>query len=232
MCITKINRRAVGKEAFTLLELLIAMSILAIAMTVAYATFSTVITAWKRGTALTDNLHHGDFVIEQLAMALRSTYYPDTKGQAPAYGFVHEDNGDGTGGKSDVISWVKLGTALVGDDCIFAGSPHRTEFTVERDDEGEGVATMKAWRILGQTEDFDPEEMESTILAKRIVGFNCRAAHELIEGEIDWIDEWDHTNQLPAAIEVTLYVDAMDKGKDPVEMKRVIGVPVAPLAWR
>ncbi len=229
MCTIRISR--CGAKGFTLLELLIAMSILAVAMTVAYMTFSTVVTAWKRGTTLTDNLHHGDFVIEQLVMAVRSAYYPDAKGPSPAYGFIHEDNGDGKGGESDVISWVKLGTALVGEDCKFAGSPHRTEFLIHKD-EDESFAAVKAWRILGQAEDFDPEDLEPIILAKKVVGFNCRVAYEVKEGEIEWLDDWDHTNRLPSAVEVTLYVDAMDKDKELIEMKRVIGIPVAPLAWR
>ena len=59
-------------------------------------------------------------MLDNLTMALRSAYFPDGGGKG--YGFFLEDSGDGPAA-SDVISWVKLGSALVGRHSQMADSP-------------------------------------------------------------------------------------------------------------
>jgi len=134
-----------GAIGFTLLEILFAVTILSLVSTVTFMTFSAATSAWQRGTTLADNLHHGDYVIQQLVMGLRSAYYPDgTKGAgAPEYGFWHEDNGEGENAE-DEICWVKLGGALVGRDSSFAETPHRVRFLLEDDEDGDSAAAVVA----------------------------------------------------------------------------------------
>ena len=50
--------------------------------------------------------------------------------------------------------------------------------------------------------------------------------------EIEWLDEWEYTNKLPTVVELTLYLQPMKEGDEPVEVKRIIGIPVAELGWR
>lgn len=224
------QRRCRRSDGFTLLEVLLAVAILSLVSTVTYFTFSTVVTGWRRGQALVDHLHHGDFVIEQLTMALRSAYFPDTGGKSTGYGFILEGNGS----DGDRISWVKLGSAMVGKDCPFAGTPHRVEFFVDQNEEGESVAAVKAWRLDGQQEDFDPDhDVEPVFLSRQVSGFNCRTIMEDDvddEGDIDWQDEWDYTNDLPLAVEITLFLAPIDEGEDHVELSRIVEIPVAYLS--
>jgi len=225
-------RKPVRGAGFTLLEILLAVTIMAIVSSVTFMTFSAATSAWQKGTALVDSLHHGDYVIEQLVMGLRSAYFPDVKGGDAEYGFVHEDNGDGATAE-DTISWVKLGGALIGRESPFAETPHRIRFYLSDDEDGDRAATVQAWRLQGQPDDFDPEEVEPVFLSKRVVGFNCRMAWELDDdGKIDWLDEWEETNRIPTVVEVSLYVEPVEKGGDPVELKRVVGLRVGALAWQ
>jgi len=230
-----VSERHAAQSAFTLLELLLAVAILAAVSTLTFMSFGTVTSAWKRGMALSDDLHHGDYVIEQLVMGLRSAYQPDTQADAkqePAgYGFVLEDDGDDAYA-SDTISWVKLGSSLIGKDSPFAASPHRVKFWVEENERGDRSATILAWRLLGQPDDFDPEELEPVYLASHIVGFNCRCADEPESGtleigdELEWEDEWEDTNRVPPLIELTLHLEPLDEDRDPVEIKRIVTVPI------
>lgn len=219
-------------HGFTLLEILLAVTIMAIVTTVTFMTFSAATTAWQRGTALVDSLHHGDYVIQQLVMGVRSAYYPETGGDSK-YGFLHEDNGEGPTAE-DRISWVKLGGAMIGRDSVIAETPHRVEFFLADDEDGDRAAAVKAWRIQGQLEDFDPEDdVDPVFLSKRIVGFNCRMAWELDDdGEIDWLDEWEETNKIPTVVEISLYVTPPTEDEEPIEVKRVIGLRVGALAWQ
>ena len=219
------------RRGFTLLELMLAVSILAAVTTVTYLTFSTVSQAWQRGLALTESIHHGDFVIEQIVLGLRSSYFPETGGDGSEFGFQHEDGGEGWA-DADTISWVKIGSALIGKEAPYAGSPHRVKLTLEDDDEGRTAVAVRSWRVKGQPEDFDPEEVEPVFLSTRIEGFNCRAAYQIIDDEIDWMDEWEHTNKLPTVVEITLYLEPLEEGGEPVEVRRLLGIRAAVLCWR
>ena len=58
---------------FTLLEILVAMVILTVAMSIAYSAFSGTIRGWKRGIEVIDGIKHGDFAMTQLVAALNRT---------------------------------------------------------------------------------------------------------------------------------------------------------------
>ena len=226
-CIWKTNRKSDG---FTLVEILLALTIMAVVCAVTYMTFSVTSTAWKKGMAMSDDLHHGDFAIEQLVMALRSAYYPQAGGGNGMYGFQMKNNGDGED-SSDVISWVKLGSSLVGSDCPFSESPHRVQFWVGTDNNGESCAAVRAWQLQGQAEDFDPEKIPPQFISKEITGFNCRVSYRKVNDEVEWLDEWEDalTNKLPTMVEVTLYMKPLSDGEKSVEIKRVVTIPVAPV---
>lgn len=222
-------RRADG---FTLLEILFAVSIMSIAAVVTFMTFSAATTAWRRGTELVDRLHHGDFVMHQLVIALRSAYFPSGSRDSAEYGFRHIDDGDGPSAR-DEISWVKIGGALVGRGERYVESPHRVRFFVTDDEDGDPAAAVVSWRVAGQPDDFDEEDLEPVLLSRRVQGFNCRAAWTLdSDDEIDWEDEWSYTNRLPTMLELTLYVDPVEPGDDPVEMKRIVGIRTAEQIWQ
>ena len=222
-----------GRRAFTLLELLLAVAILAVVGSVTFVTFSAATIAWRRGMAMTDRIHHADFVIEQFVAAMRSAYYPDS-GVDSTYGMWFRDNGDGAHA-ADMVSWVKIGHALVGRDASYAGGPHRVKIEMDKNDGGEDVIAIRAWGLLSQVEDFDPEELEPMIMAMKVTGLNYRfqdpEQDDEDQTEIEWIDEWEETNRIPLAVEMTVYMEALDEGEDAVEIKRIVELPLGPLAW-
>ncbi|MFC1452863.1 prepilin-type N-terminal cleavage/methylation domain-containing protein [Verrucomicrobiota bacterium] len=218
-------------KGFTLVELLLALAILAGASAVTYMSFSAGILAWKKGLALSDSLSHADFIMEQLVMGLRSAYFPEGNSRDDRYGFWLEDNGDGSR-SGDEISWVKLGSALVGEECTFLGVPHRVRLTIEPDEDGEDAVAVRAWRVLGQVEDFEPNDVEPIFLSRGVTGFNCRPRdpedEDYDDAEFEWMDEWEDTNKIPTFVEVSIFMEPLDDGEDPVEVKRIVEIPVAP----
>ena len=217
-------------NGFTLLELMLAITILSLVATVTYMTFATVIKAWSRGSQLTEELHRGDFVVEQIMLGLRSAYYPESNQKDSKYGFWMEDNGDDESAEDD-ISWVALGSALIGKENVYFGSPHRIRVTIEDDEDGETGVAIRSWRVKGQDEDFEPEDIEPVFLSTRMVGMNCRVAYEMEDDELDWLDEWEETNRVPKYVELTLYMEPLDSSEDAVELKRVVKISAGDLCW-
>lgn len=173
-------------------------------------------------------------------MGLRSAFYPDNgKTVSPAYGFQMDDVGGETEPR-DVLRWVKIGSALVGADAPYAGTPHRVEASVraadEQGDPDEVGLAVRSWRLDLQPEDFKPEEVKPVFLSSRILGLNCRMLDPQMDAadeELQWLDTWegDLTNRLPRAVELTLLLPPPQAGGEPVAIRRIVELPLAELSW-
>ena len=220
-----------AQAGFTLLELLLALSIMVMATTVAFLTFSTVSRAWQRGQRLTDFLNEGDLVMEQIVAGLRSAYFPDSARGTMSYGFWLDDEGGGDMAE-DGISWVKLGDALLDPHAPESRAPHRIRLTFEQDDRGRPALAIRAWRPYAQPDDFDPEKLDPMFLSTRVVGLDCEIATNAVEEKLEWETDWEETNRLPAAIKITLYIEPLEDGDKPTTITRAVGIPIAPLSWQ
>lgn len=209
MCISK------NSSAFTLVELMLAISILGVIIGVVASTFHVGVTAWRAGTSAADSVHRADAVMEQVYMALRSSYYPESSSPQYKYGFVHTDDGGDLPHSSDRISWVKLGNALIGEDTPYAGVPHRVElFIGDSSEEYVPGLYVRSWRLDGQEEDFDPDEDVTPVLISREVsGFDCKVLDpdESLEDmqdcdDLPWIDDWEDTNRIPESVLISMSV--------------------------
>jgi prepilin-type N-terminal cleavage/methylation domain-containing protein len=241
---------------FTLVELLVAVALLGMAMAMTFTTFYSVSKAWQRGTAMADDLDHGEYVMEQIACGLRSAFYPPSGGTTSSnsvntnaantsinaisatsslgggYGFVLEDHGNGVGAE-DVISWVKTGTALLGlNDPLYKGL-HRVRLSIEDNGDAGSAVAVRAWRPYANSINFDPMQIIPHFVSGKVVGLDCRVAKQMKDNNWDWTDTWENeaTNCLPLAVEVTLYLEPLDRNEPPVELRRTIEIPVAPLSW-
>ncbi len=247
-----------SRAAFTLLEMLVAVALLSMAMTMILTTFYSVTRAWQRGNAVAGSLDHGDYLMLQVVGGMRSAYYPQpgssaraqtpapaatndaaTNGAAtnaapaaPYYGFTLEDDGDSPDSQ-DVISWVKTGPELLMLDDPLARGLHRVRLSVEEGPGGRPAVAVRAWRPYGNPITFDPLEQEPHFISSTVLGLNCRVAWELEDGQWDWLDEWEDelTNCLPLAVEITVFMEAPDPGEPPVELQRTFELPAGPLSW-
>lgn len=220
------------RHAFTLVEVLIALTLLGLLTAMLFTSFNTVVRAWESGRSAIDATNHADYLLEQLSAALRSAYYP---GSGEQYGLIFVDDGDDPR-SHDLIEWTKVGAALVGEDADFADIPHRVRVTVtEPDAPFPGGFTIRAWRQGLQLDAFDPDrDTVELSLSPKVVGFNCRLLDpdtaRTADDELNWIDEWTKTNTLPTALELTLWMEGAEKDADPIEAKRIVELPMGALS--
>lgn len=233
------HRRTVLRAGFTLVEVLLAVGLMAVVSTVAFLSYDGAVRAWRAGQEMSASLHQSDFVMDQLAMGLRSASWRGAP--ATGYGFNLKDDGEGPEAR-DSISWVKLGTALVGVDASYAGMPHAVEVSIRDVEDARGTVrhglAVRAWRLDLQQKDFDADKVPCILLSTRVIGFNCRVldpvqplATETGRPDLKWADEWLDTNKLPYAVELTLYVTPPEKDKEPVAIKRIVRLPMAAQSW-
>ena len=223
-------------DGVTLIELLLSVAILGVISVVVAMTLSVGVEAWRAGTSLADEARHADAVMEQVVMALKSAYYPESKDATYEYGFTHEDGGESPKAE-DRVSWVKIGNSLIGEDAPWAGSAHRVELFLNTGDSDDGPGLyVKAWQLVGLAEDFDPEEdVVPLLISDQVISFDCRMKdpdYAEIPGEpYEWLDEWTASNRLPTHVEVTLAIQPLKPKDEPLEYVRLFELPMAALSW-
>ena len=211
------------RTGFTLLELMVAMVILTIAMSIAFQAFSGTVRGWKRGTEVIDGIKHGDFAMKQLVSALNSTIYFHSPRKTYAFKF---DKVSSFGLPADEISFVTSSGSFMPPDSVFAKGPHRVELFIDDDDYGRPALFAIAMPAIADDEEFEDEYDADPILVTRAV-----QGMEILfwdEEQEDWTEEWEEENAVPERILLTIFVVSEDEDEEPIEFTRVIEIPVAP----
>jgi prepilin-type N-terminal cleavage/methylation domain-containing protein len=198
------------KSAFTLIELILAISLLATITVTAYLCLSTATRTWRVGVEAADAVNHGDYIMEQILMGLRSAYYPEVgtvDGSAGQYGMQLVNDGDEESAR-DSLTWVKLGSALVGADSEVANTPHKVVLSIigkgesENEDLDAGGLVLKSWRMSALPEDFDPDDenfVKPLLLMPGVVGLNFRVFNpkdNLEEGKLPGVPDEESSFEL------------------------------------
>jgi len=227
------------KRGFTMLELLMAVTLLGIMSVIVLMTFNTVISNWMHSVTYVDRMQHADYALQQVISGLRSAYYPSTGKQDGTYGFMLLDNGDGEDyDSSDTIQWTKLGSAVVGSRSVLSETPHTVALWVqdEKSDEEPAGLWVRAWRTELQPDEFDPSDEEYVkpyLLVKQVRGFNCRVIKkpsEMYDSDdiLDWKDEWSgaDSNSIPYMVELTFKLDPVEEDGEPITVRRRVELPL------
>ena len=226
------------RRGFTMVEILLAVMILAIMTIVSTLVFHTVVRNWTLSTEMADNMQRVDYVTAQVVYALRSAYFPMGGQTSNADGFMLLDHNErNEPDESDVISWTKLGPSIVGRNSRFAHSPHRVELFVrsEKDANEEEPAGLVA-RVIGEDkfrpDDFDEDDKTNWdwfLLGPQVQGFNCRVLDKdepFKSGMANWQDTWDTSNSIPRRVQLTFWMKPIDDDKEPYPIVRVVEIPL------
>ena len=136
---------------FTLLELMAAMVLLTIAMSIAFEAFSGTIRGWKRGTEVVEGIKHGEFAMNQLAAALNSTIYFNNPRKSYAF---EMEKGTVNSLPADTISFVTASGAFMPEGSPLQHGPHRLELFID-DDEVANENWMAAYLAMLDQHDCD-----------------------------------------------------------------------------
>jgi len=211
-------------SAFTLIEILIALTIMSLAMSVVIAAFVATLRGWHRGTDLIDKLHHGDFVMEQLVSATRSAAFFHNR--PDKFGFWLDDQEDGEY-PTDEISFVTSGKSFLPRESIFANGMHRIFIGIEDNEDNEPAVAIRVMPHLANLENW--EDRDGMFVSSTVKGLQCRVYNMQDE---EWQEEWEDTNAVPSLVEYTLFMDPLEDDDKPVTISRVVEIPVSPVVGR
>lgn len=210
------------RHGFTLLELLVAMVILVVALSIAFQAFSGTVLGWKRGMEVLDGITHGDFAITQLESALNSTIFFKNKRKTYAFKFKKDTVG---GLPGDRISFVTSSGAFMPYNSPFAKGPHRLNLFIDDDKDGPALFATALPAIANDEEVEKKYDAEPMLISRDVQGLEILVWDAEKE---DWTDLWEPENSIPERIRLTIFVAPSDSEKnDPIKFQRIMEIPVA-----
>lgn len=188
------------RHGFTMIEMLLATMLVGVLTALSVMTFHAVTNGWQVSTDYLDKIQRTDYALNQLVIALRSSYYPETANEE--YGFYDPYDREGNRpSDSDIIEWTKKGSALIGSENAMADSVHKVRVMVleEGDTEDGDDDKFEKFRfrepikktglyarafvdpgLASKTTQKDNQEyyQQPTLIADGVVGFRCRTIKE------------------------------------------------------
>ncbi|TAN38581.1 MAG: prepilin-type N-terminal cleavage/methylation domain-containing protein [Verrucomicrobia bacterium] len=212
-----------GRAGFTLLEVLVALTILVTVMAIVGAAMVTTINGWDRGQRALEGLRRGEHVMDQLANALRSTAGGGASTKQGIYSFQISNSDDNP--PAGTMSWVTGSAAFLPPGSPLAYGLHRISLGIEQTDAGRPALVVRAWPYLVTDAD-QIDAAEPGFIAPEVSGLACRVFDYQVQ---DWQTAWTSSNALPALVEITLYVnnDASNAPTaEPLVLQRLIEMPL------
>jgi general secretion pathway protein J len=214
------GRTGLTRRGFTLLEMLVALAIIAVLAGALYASLRTGLQAQQRAEASVAPARTAMLALEMVGVSLESAP-PPTGVLAGA--FIGEDETEEGG---DVVSFFAAGGAAAAE----RAGIRKIEIAL-RADERETGRKMLVRRVTANLLAPKTPEPAEEVLCRDVLGLNLR----YFDGT-DWVDSWDSTtrdNTLPFAVEATLRIrTAATRWAEAGQygLRRVFELPCARLA--
>ena len=199
------------QKGFTLLELILSISILSLVLVTIYGTLSMGSRTWEKGERDIEKIQRERVVMNLLAREIKSTFpYKVTPSELDTHKEFYAFDG-----KKDSISFVSS-VPLKGE----KGGLSWLTFWVE-DDEGLVVVERDALRadIFKERDALDKDAMEvldPQVTAIRFDYYKLKSGKTEGEGEGEWEEKWDAEKEktLPNAVRVQLTFEEEGSGED------------------
>jgi general secretion pathway protein J len=207
-----------GRAGFTLIEILLAVAILAVVLVMVFSSFNQTSTLAQRVEGVSEEYQGARIALVKLTEELNSAYGFSAAGAA---GFTGTDNLGPDGLDADALDFDTMARATPEGR---PGSYHSHVYYRVEDDkllhqeipaeqEGEGAVAPPEWPLV-----------------EDLAGFRLR----YLTKAGDWVDSWggdDGQQGLPRAVEVTLFFPAEGAQADPdrdgyLSLKEVVRVPM------
>jgi prepilin-type N-terminal cleavage/methylation domain-containing protein len=208
-------------RAFTLLEVLVALTIFSLVLSLLYGSWRILIQSNAAGLRIAANAHRTRMTIQTIEEALNSAVFFNAN--ARHYAFIAE--GDST---YSALSFVShLAPSFPGSGRFDGEKVRRVSFTVEPDENGSNALMLYQNSLLDQVG--ETAEAYPILLARDVSLFEVMFL-DTRRGE--FMAEWRQTNSLPPLVRVTVGFGQKSRfSKEPNDVvTRIIRIPSAGVA--
>jgi len=204
------NRRAFSEKGFTLVEILIAISILAILMTSVYGIFSSISLVRERLDSDSADFHRARVLFDRMGRELRGAYFQQRDRHLVFSGKTTDDGSIELELTTTAVSPLsKTGAGLA-----------RVHYLLGEDQEGQDQG-----QVLQRSEYpvYEAADEEAAGMMRLIPGVEAMAIRYYANGQ--WKTAWDaRESGLPEMVEIELQLRSTD-GKEPVRFISAFEVP-------
>jgi prepilin-type N-terminal cleavage/methylation domain-containing protein len=203
---------------FTLLEILLAITILGMISLAIYSTWAAGLAGWKRSATISESLQRERIVMDTLVELTKSAV------------FFKNDNGlyDITGTRDSktgtTITFVTGSDLLLPPTEATAAGMRRVSIAMYRDQWGRPFLGISNTPAL---ESEDAPEPVVHALSTQVRGFGVRYRDPR---SLAWVEQWEESSLIPSAIEYTVAFGPNDGRTPPVVVTRAVELPTAPFA--
>ena len=205
--------------AFTLLEVMLAVTILGLVIGAITATWQAGLSGWRRSASVSDSFQRERVVMGTLEDLTKSIIYAPSKDTLYDINFEHDQQA------GDSVSFVTGSDMLLPPAEVMVAGLRRVTVALQRDPRNRpflGIANAPAL----QPDEGTPESVWH-VLSADVCGFGVRFRNPR---DGSWVDKWDEANLIPSAIEYTVAFGANDGRTPPVVVTRAIELPIAAYA--
>jgi len=190
-------------EGFTLMELLVAMTLMVVVGSCLYTALHTGFRAYRSALLAAEPTSQAMNAIELIKQDLQGILPPESNGLAVS--FIGEDSTGLKGVDADSVEFYT--THVYADDESLSGGLGKVELLLEEDKDAyhDNYTSYQLVRQVTMNllapKEVNPEEQ---VLCRNVLSLNLR----YFDGD-DWLDEWDSTddaNSLPQAVEVDIQI--------------------------
>ena len=205
-----------ARGGFTLVEVLLAVTILSLVMVGVYGIWSASLKAWKRGGEATEVFQRQRVVMEALAQFAIEVYFA-------ASPELYEIIGAKNPGLGDSVSFVTSSDAFLPPSEANDVGMRRVTISLEQDEYRRTYLAIVNQPALGVTDD-SKQELQAHVVSMDVSGFFVRY---LDPRDGAWYDKWEDANIIPSAMEFTVVFGQPGDQIPPVTVTRAIDLPVA-----
>lgn len=218
---SRANHRMIrqSRKGFTLLEVLLAVTILGLLTTSIYTTWNAALKAWKRGSDVSETFQRQRIVLDTLTKLAESAIFFNSSPE------LYEVIGDVDSQTGASVSFVTASDVLLPQAESLAAGMRRVTISMERDLSGQTYLGISNYPAL-EASDTEPTGTMH-VLSADVVGFYVRYRDPR---NATWSDDWHETDVLPSAMEFTVVFGQKGARIPPIVVTRAIEIPIAEFA--
>jgi len=204
------DRGMVKKNGFTLIEIIVAISVFATILTIIYSVFYTTVRARQTSGEIAEIYSRGINFLRNFSREIECSYVSPVWQMGPRTTIFKSDRDSVNGRDMDIITFTHLCHQYVENETINQSDHEEVTYFWQRDPDTDNINLMKR---VDSTIDNDPEKGGIVFVAlENVVEFRLT----FFNGN-DWVEDWQDNGTLPNAVHLYLVLKDRTGGEVPFE---------------